>query len=990
MTVCPVSSSPRIMDVTSLLNSSSAAAAAAAAAAALQRRDSVESSTPSATGDTTASSTAVPTPSPERTPPPRRTSGSRSPVRNRTPWDAGGYSLPLTLDTKSIPSFGSTGSRPGFYRNCDSPTDCSVSPKSPRHKFSDSRSSLSSYASSSTNSISHSRISSLSTVSEFQPLTNLITDISLEGKKMPNGQIGDNAADRGDEPRPASPIIPSPSFGPTPIVGQPQENLNSSTTSYHPAMAISSERPTSPSDAVMIRRGLDGIGNIGNISNIGGISGVNGINGNGISGLNGFNHSFINGTPAAFSPADLKPEPNGLLSVESSPPGPAHRRAVSAPDFAPAMAPGTSLPQYPTSSAGASAGQQSLLLAQTGSLHTTSQPNTEANAATHTSRGHFRDFDTFVFVHPHTGERMTFIESLEKERARLEGEKAKISEQITRDDEPCDYTEDCALGSTPRKAISHLFGRNKACTRQIPRGCWVHFCRKHYQRSRYRNQDDYSKVQAKLVSDQIFRVQHWSNMNKDRARANEKNGVKDKEPAIILKAWHLTKRKREAQRADTKKSGSNKRRRPDDDNEDDDEEDDDNDPNFDQGVAVEGWLLAMCNRRYSTDEMLAIAHRIHIELLLDHRKKMPDIEILPEIEGGTDKSSAGSKTPASRRKVSHNRAKSMVVAPGSQSHEAQQMARRTSQPNVGHHYTGSGYWGSDPNGSPAEKRQRLGEMTNPYQTRPDVQRGFPTRNVERTIPMPAPNMHPLGTINMRTPFGSLRENASEGHSLPRPQHGAVTGLGHYSSQGPLPVPAPRGLVGASLASQRLGPSDQGGRFDVRGRPAHQRSVSDAGAMHQYSSQPYRPSGQEYAQPAFQPTGSYAATSNAYPSGTGYTTPSPYVADYSRQETAAHPTTSGTNGLPQYGNTFARAQSGPMRPYTGFGNGYGGGAKHTRHQSTPVAHQLPSMGYNTETSSFGSYSQYPARGQGSYLSGHQNMPPVDEGDATRDNRYTRQS
>jgi hypothetical protein len=837
---------------------------------------------------------------------------------------------------------------------------------------------------------------------------------------MPNSKIGDSTADRGNEPRPTSPLISSPSFGSTPIVGQSRDDLNSSTTSNYPAMAISSERPTSPSDAVMIRRGLDGIGNIGNLSNIGGISGVNGINGNGISGLNGFNNSFINGTHAAVSPADLKPEPNGLLSVESSPPGPVHRRAVSAPDFAPAMAPGTSLPQYPTSSAGPSSGHQSLLLAQTGSLPSSSQPatpgqagpsqsaNTEAGASNQTNQGHFRDFDNFVYVHPHTGERMAFVESLQKDRARLEGEKAKITEQITRDDEPCDYTEDCALGSTPRKAISHLFGRNKSCTRLIPRGCWVHFCRKHYQRSRYRNQDDYARVQAKLVSDQIFRVQVWSNMNKDRARANEQKGVKDKEPPLILKGWTLVKRKREAQRADTKKSGSNKRRRPDDDDEDDDEEDEDNDPNFDQGVAVEGWLLAKCNRRYSTDEMLAIAHRIHVELLVDIRKKMPDIEILPEIEGGTDKSSAGTKTPASRRKVSHNRAKSMVAPPGSQSNEAQQMARRTSQPNVGHHYTGSSYWGSDPNGSPAEKRQRLGEMTNPYQTRPDVQRAFPTRNTERTVPMPAPNMHPLGSLNPRTPFGSIRENADEGHSLPRPQHGAVTGLGHYSSHGPLPVPTPRGLVGTSSASQRLGPSDQGGRLEVRARPAHQRSVSDAGAMHQYSSQLYRPSGQpEYAQPAFQPTGGYAATSNVYPSGTGYTTPSPYMADYSRQETTAHPTTSGTNGLPQYGNTFSRAQSGPMPPYmgssqgygyhmgsaatnSGFGNGYGGGAKHTRHQSTPAAHQLPSMGYNTETSSFGSYSQYPARGQGSYLSGHQNMPPVDEGDATRDDRYTRRS
>ncbi|KAK4446848.1 hypothetical protein QBC34DRAFT_496642 [Podospora aff. communis PSN243] len=44
-------------------------------------------------------------------------------------------------------------------------------------------------------------------------------------------------------------------------------------------------------------------------------------------------------------------------------------------------------------------------------------------------------------------------------------------------------------------------------------------------------------------------------------------------------------------------------------------------------------------------------------------------------------------------------------------------------------------------------------IRDPYQTRPDVQ---------------PPNMHPLGSLNPRTPFGSIRENANEGHSLPRP------------------------------------------------------------------------------------------------------------------------------------------------------------------------------------------------------------------------------
>ncbi|KAL4872424.1 hypothetical protein BDV12DRAFT_143145 [Aspergillus spectabilis] len=37
-----------------------------------------------------------------------------------------------------------------------------------------------------------------------------------------------------------------------------------------------------------------------------------------------------------------------------------------------------------------------------------------------------------------------------------------------------------------RKVITHIFGRNKACTKKIPKPIWVYWCRKHYQRARYR------------------------------------------------------------------------------------------------------------------------------------------------------------------------------------------------------------------------------------------------------------------------------------------------------------------------------------------------------------------------------------------------------------------------------------------------------------------------------------------------------------------------
>ena len=46
----------------------------------------------------------------------------------------------------------------------------------------------------------------------------------------------------------------------------------------------------------------------------------------------------------------------------------------------------------------------------------------------------------------------------------------------------CMHIDNCDTQAPYRKAISHIFGRNKLCTRSIPDFVWVHYCRKHYQR----------------------------------------------------------------------------------------------------------------------------------------------------------------------------------------------------------------------------------------------------------------------------------------------------------------------------------------------------------------------------------------------------------------------------------------------------------------------------------------------------------------------------
>lgn len=61
-----------------------------------------------------------------------------------------------------------------------------------------------------------------------------------------------------------------------------------------------------------------------------------------------------------------------------------------------------------------------------------------------------------------------------------------------------------------RKVVSHIFGRNKACTSQIPRDCWIYYCRKHYQRHRFRARNTgWKSTQFDIIRRQINRLELW-------------------------------------------------------------------------------------------------------------------------------------------------------------------------------------------------------------------------------------------------------------------------------------------------------------------------------------------------------------------------------------------------------------------------------------------------------------------------------------------------
>lgn len=63
-------------------------------------------------------------------------------------------------------------------------------------------------------------------------------------------------------------------------------------------------------------------------------------------------------------------------------------------------------------------------------------------------------------------------------------------------------------GENLRKVISHIFGRNKNCTKLFPQHVWIHYCRKHYQRAKYRTRV-WPFTQCDLLMDSLDRMEAW-------------------------------------------------------------------------------------------------------------------------------------------------------------------------------------------------------------------------------------------------------------------------------------------------------------------------------------------------------------------------------------------------------------------------------------------------------------------------------------------------
>lgn len=87
---------------------------------------------------------------------------------------------------------------------------------------------------------------------------------------------------------------------------------------------------------------------------------------------------------------------------------------------------------------------------------------------------------------------------------------AKVNSAETTFLPDCEFNEDPCPTESPyrRKVVSHIFGRNKKCTRSLPDWIWTYYCRKHYQRAKYR-MNGWGVHQSELAIRAVDNMREW-------------------------------------------------------------------------------------------------------------------------------------------------------------------------------------------------------------------------------------------------------------------------------------------------------------------------------------------------------------------------------------------------------------------------------------------------------------------------------------------------
>lgn len=181
-------------------------------------------------------------------------------------------------------------------------------------------------------------------------------------------------------------------------------------------------------------------------------------------------------------------------------------------------------------------------------------------------------------------------------RARAETHVSATSENDSHgiNQQECVAQEGCKENSVMRKVISHFFGRNKKCTSLIPPHVWIVMCRKHYQRTRYRNADNFPMYQIDLILKQIDKIAEWI-----------ESGAAKGQPTLV-RSWTIAVRKRSSNNS----------------------------------ALIPDWIQQLAGSGHTTERVRAAAERIESELQQKLYNEVPEVEFLPDIDAGVAGGSA--------------------------------------------------------------------------------------------------------------------------------------------------------------------------------------------------------------------------------------------------------------------------------------------------------------------------------------------------------------
>jgi hypothetical protein len=368
----------------------------------------------------------------------------------------------------------------------------------------------------------------------------------------------------------------------------------------------------------------------------------------------------------------------------------------------------------------------------------------------------------------------------------------------------CMYIADCATQSTPRKAISHILGRNKMCTRQIPPDVWVRYCRKHYQRARYRNGAGWGPLQCDLVREQINRLDIMTEENKRKGSGP------------MVRDWTLALRKREQNRVNALGDKKAKKVKEEDEEDTEDEEYEKTPPG-----AVPEWLLAEIGTGYTSQQILKIFDRVHREMIEKIIKVMPDIELLPTmiVDQEVPREPKGY---AKRKSAAHQRSQSLGGALR-MSHAHAHSTSPQSWDASSMYTTGSG-----PSAMSSQKRKRLSS----HEEEPSYTDVLPSMHTSQR-PRISSHSYSHSSVPLRSTHFSQLYQHPPAYSKVYEHH--LPGTSRRPSEDyyrALTIPTPQRLspyphsTASHLDAGLLGASELG----AHRRPVHQRSHSDMSAF----------------------------------------------------------------------------------------------------------------------------------------------------------------